>query len=296
MEIITERLARARKCCSISMLFFLALTACAAERQCEIGTTGETEAALDGGETLEALRKRGTLKVGFSSFFPWAMQDVNEKWIGFELDVIHKLTRDFDLEPVLVPRPWGGIIDDLLNGEFDIIISGMSVTPQRAERVTFSIPYEFNKTVLMLNRGIQATSLKELNQPQYLFVGRAGSTSLALTGFLFHKVQIQSFEVAEYEQLLQALTSGRAAGFLTPSVDAAVLLESYPDSIYIPDWGQELVKEDAAFTLPKNVEPAWLDYLNQWIEKNWANGFLEEKTRYWLESSDWRNDHEVPES
>lgn len=293
MEIITERLARARKCCGISMLFFLALTACAAERQCEIGTTGETEAALDGGETLAALRKRGTLRVGFSNFAPWALQDANGEWIGFELDVIYKLTRDFDLEPVLVPRPWGGIIDDLLNGEFDIIISGMSINPQRAERVTFSAPYTYTTTVLLLNQSIQINSLKELNQPQYRFVGAKGYSTLYITQLLFNEPQIEIFDDAK--SAVSYLAGGQADAFLLSLIEAVIEIDRYPKRIYIPDWGRKILVENGAFALPKNVEAAWLKLLNDWIQTNWANGFLEQKNRYWMESRDWTKDHQLAE-
>ena len=279
---------------SLGILGIFVLTSCTAkEDPCSIDITKQRDDALDGGETLVALRERGVLKVGFSEFIPWAMKNTNGEWIGFEIDVASKLTRDLELELELIPKAWRGIIDDLLNGEFDIIISGMSVTPKRAERVTFSDAYEYNKTVLLLNRRVQATSLRELNQPQYRFIGRPGSTSLDLTTYLFNKVQIQTFD--NDDLLVQSLTNSQADGFLTPSVDAAVLIENYPETIYMPDWGRELVKEDAAFTLPKNVETAWLEFLNQWIETNWKNGFLNEKTAYWLDSRDWTKDHQLAE-
>ena len=260
---------------------------------CNIDLTKSTEEILDGGKTLAALRERGFLKVGFSEFIPSAMKNTNGEWIGFEIDVAEKLTRDLGIGLELVPVPWGGIIDRLLNEEFDIIITGMSVTPQRAKRVTFSDAYEYNKTVLLLNRRVQATSLKELNQPQYRFIARSGSTSLDLTSNLFNNVQIQTFD--DGALLAQALASAQADGLLTISIDALVIIENYPDSVYIPDWGAELIKDDAGFTLPKNVETAWLKFLNQWIGTNWQNGFLNEKIAYWLDGRDWTKDHLLAE-
>ena len=41
--------------------------------------------------TMEKIVQRGTMRVGFSSFVPWAMQDKNGKYIGFEIDVAEKL-------------------------------------------------------------------------------------------------------------------------------------------------------------------------------------------------------------
>ena len=271
----------------------LALTACAVEKQCEISTTRKTQDALGGGETLAALRERGTLRVGFSNFAPWALQDANGEWIGFELDVIHKLTKDLNLGPVLVPRPWSGIIDDLLSGKFDIIISGMSINQQRAERVTFSTPYKYTRTVLLLNQQIQAASLKELNQSQYRFVGVKGYSNLYITQLLFNEPQIEIFD--DDDSAVTYLAGGQADAFLLSRVETAIGIERYPNRIYIPDWGQEILIENEAFALPKNVEAAWLKLLNDWIQINWANGFLEQKNRYWMESRDWTKDHQLAE-
>ena len=264
---------------------------CTAPKPCGIAAMQQTEDVLEGGETLMVLRERGTLKVGFSSFVPWAMQDINGEWVGFEIDVAKKLTRDLGLQLELVPTAWAGIIPALLNQEFDVIIAGMGITPQRAEQVKFSIPYEYSKTVLLLNQRIQATALKDLNQPRYRFVGRAGSTPLNLTQLLFHRVQIQAFD--DDSSPVLELANGQADGFLTSSVEAARYIENNPDTIYLPDWGRELTKDDIAFAFPKDAEALWVEYINQWIEMNWENSFLEEKSRYWFESRDWTKDHQL---
>ena len=268
------------------------LTSCATkEDPCSIDLSKRIDHSLDGGKTLAALRERGSLKVGFSGFIPWAMKNTNDEWVGFEIDVAKKLARDLGLELEMVPTAWGRIIPALLNDEFDIIIAGMSVTPQRAKEVTFSDPYEYSKMVLLLNSRIQASSLRELNQPAYRFVGWVGSTPLTLTELLLNRAQTIAFDNNGFPA--QALASGQAEGFVTTSVEAAIHIESYPDSIYAPDWGLELAKDDVAFALPLNVETAWLEYLNQWIETNWENGFLEEKDLYWFASRAWTEDNQV---
>lgn len=79
---------------------------------------------------IDAVIDRGVLRVGFSSFVPWAMQDKNGDFIGFEVDVARRLARDLGVELQLVPTRWSGIIPALLADKFDIIIGSMSVTPE----------------------------------------------------------------------------------------------------------------------------------------------------------------------
>ena len=245
-----------------------------------------------GGKTLAALRERGTLRVGFSKFAPWAIQDVHGEWIGFELDVIKQLTKELDLEPELVPVRWAGIIDDLLDGKFDIIIGGMIVNPERAERVKFSMPYQFSKTVLLLNRNIQVTSLEQLNRPQYRFSGIRGYASLSLTELLFGNRQIVVSE--NIESAAQYLASGQSDAMLVEGIEARISIKNWPDSLYIPDWGHEIFDERSAFALPQDVEGAWIHHLNHWIKEKWENGFFEERYSYWFGSLDWQDDYQLP--
>ncbi|WGK69027.1 transporter substrate-binding domain-containing protein [Candidatus Haliotispira prima] len=279
----------------VTLLSSLLLLSCGATKVAEANNdealTRTQAGDEEGGQTLVALRERGALKVGLSTFHPWAMQDAKGQWIGFEVNVAKKLTEDLGLKLELVPTAWAGIIPALLTGKFDIIIGGMSVTPKRAEQVTFSIPYEYNKTVLLLDRNIQVSSMEELNNPKYRFVGRAGSTPYNLTQELFPQAQTKAFD--DEGLSLQDLLNGQADGFMTTSVEASIHIEEHASVIYVPKWAREVKKEDAAFAMPKDAEQAWVDYINQWIQEHWDNGFLEEQSRYWFETRDWVKDHEL---
>ena len=92
-------------------------------------------------DLIADIQKRGTLKVGMSTFVPWAMRDKKGDLIGFEIDVATKLAKDMGVEVEFVPTAWSGIIPALLAKKFDVIIGGMSITPQRNLTVNFTAPY-----------------------------------------------------------------------------------------------------------------------------------------------------------
>src|SRR5690606_22936649 len=92
---------------------------------------------LAASSALEEIKKRGTIRVGFSTFVPWAMRNTKGEFIGFEIDVARKLAEDNEWQLELVPTAWDGIIPALIAGKFDVIIGGMSVTPKRAQTVNF---------------------------------------------------------------------------------------------------------------------------------------------------------------
>ena len=84
--------------------------------------------------------------------------------------------------------------------------------------MTFSATYGYNKTGLLLNKNIQASSFN-------------------LTLELLSEAKNKSFD--DDGLAIQDLVGGQADGFLTASVAVALHLQNYPDAIYAPDWGQE---------------------------------------------------------
>ena len=48
--------------------------------------------------SVDAVKKRGQLQVGFGSFVPWAMRDKQGQWVGFEIDVATKLAKDMGVQ------------------------------------------------------------------------------------------------------------------------------------------------------------------------------------------------------
>ncbi|MGD9235755.1 MAG: transporter substrate-binding domain-containing protein, partial [Desulfobacterales bacterium] len=100
-----------------------------------LSSAGELQQQLVQESTVEQVIKRGTLRVGMSTFVPWAMKDKTGKLIGFEIDVARQLAADMGVKIEFVPTKWAGIIPALLTGKFDVIIGGMSVRPDRNLKV-----------------------------------------------------------------------------------------------------------------------------------------------------------------
>ena len=112
---------------------------------------GDARQSLAKDSALEQVIKRKSLRVGFSTFKPWAMKDKNGKFIGFEIDVAKRLASDMGVKIRFIPTKWDGIIPALLTGKFDIIIGGMGITPKRNLKVNFSDPYEFSGMSIVAN-------------------------------------------------------------------------------------------------------------------------------------------------
>ncbi|WP_336365890.1 transporter substrate-binding domain-containing protein [Marinobacter sp. C2H3] len=72
---------------------------------------------------------------------PFEYKDENGNLTGFEVELATAMCQEMQAKCDFVIQSWDGMIPGLLARKFDAIMSSMSITPERAERVNFSKPY-----------------------------------------------------------------------------------------------------------------------------------------------------------
>lgn len=72
---------------------------------------------------------------------PFNFKDASGELMGFEVDLAEELSKRMGIDIEFVCQEWDGLLPGLLAGKFDMIISTMSITPERQKKVDFSIPY-----------------------------------------------------------------------------------------------------------------------------------------------------------
>jgi len=76
------------------------------------------------------------------TFPPFEYQDENTKEIvGFDIDLIKAIAEEAGYEVEIQSLGFDGLIGALKSGNIDVIMSGMSITPEREEEVDFGTPY-----------------------------------------------------------------------------------------------------------------------------------------------------------
>jgi polar amino acid transport system substrate-binding protein len=252
-----------------------------------IGFAGETQRKLVQESTIEQALKRGVLRVGMSTFVPWAMRDKNGELIGFEIDVAKKLAEDMGVEVEFVPTKWAGIIPALLTGKFDVIIGGMGIVPKRNLKVNFSVPYDYSGMSMVANQSVAPDydSLEDFNKPGVTIVARLGSTAADASKRFFPKAQHRFFD--DEAQAYQELLNGKAHAVVGSAPTPAFQAIKYPDKLYLP-LDETFTKEPIGFAMKKG-DVDTLNFFNSWIRIQRAKGFLEERKAYWFEGRDWES-------
>jgi len=249
------------------------------------GSAGQLQQELIQESTIEQVIKRGILKVGMSTFVPWAMKDKTGKLIGFEIDVATRLAEDLGVKIEFTPTKWAGIIPALLTGKFDVIIGGMSVQPARNLKVNFSIPYDYAGQSLLANKKLASgfASLKDFDRADVVISARLGSTAAEAAKQFMPKAQKRLFD--DEAQVIQEVVNGRAHAAVASAPLPAFQAIKYPDQLFLPLQGT-FTKEPIGFAVRKGDFDT-LNYFNNWIRVTEAKGWLAERKHYWFETKDW---------
>src|SRR6266702_1034453 len=109
--------------------------------------TGTSSSGLD-------LKVPGVLTVGSDTTYPPQeyIDATTHKAAGFDVDLITAVAQRMGLQTNVVTDKFDTIIDDLANKRFDVVISAVSVTPERQKKVDF-VPYFNAGESLLVQKG-----------------------------------------------------------------------------------------------------------------------------------------------
>ncbi len=91
------------------------------------------------------------IRIGSDTTYPpFEYVDQNKNIIGYDVDMINALAKLLNFKPKIIPTGWDGIFAALQAGQFDMVVSGVTITPERAKSMDFSIPYmHYGQVVLV---------------------------------------------------------------------------------------------------------------------------------------------------
>ena len=235
--------------------------------------------------TLDLIRDRGALRVGYvADGLPFSFFNGSGELVGYDVQLAHDLARDLRVRLELVPVDRERIVEALEAGTCDLIMAGIAVTAERAERVLFSssyldetfafvVPDHFRDRFARWEtiRAQTDLTIAAPNLPYYLDRVRA----------LLPRARIETF--TEIEPVLR--DGGRNAQAIVAAAErgsAWTLL--YPQfTVVVPEPG--VFKIPLAYPLARYDE-RWRNYINEWLDLKRKDGTLDELYRYWILGQD----------
>ncbi len=239
------------------------------------------------GSVVEEIRQRGEIRVGVGLFEPWVMCSSDGSLIGHEVEIAQKIAADMGVRIRFVVTEWNRIILGLLGQEFDIIISGMSITVPRNLLVNFTIPYS-SFGVVVLARADRATvggleTERDYNRADVTFAVRRGTVAADVVRGSFPAATVHEF--GSEEEVATALDLGTADAVAVDHVRAVAIKESIQSAL--ANLFDEPIGQFPEAIAIRKGDPDSLNFFNGWIALHLANGWLEGRSAYWFGSREW---------
>jgi polar amino acid transport system substrate-binding protein len=186
--------------------------------------------------TLDAIRRAGKLRIGCEATYPPFTFRERGEIVGYDVELATAMCRSLGVTPEFIDTQWSGVIPALYAGRFDIIMSSMSYTRARLERVAFSIPYaEAGQSLLI--RARDAERIKGIEDMSGRVLGvKLGSPGETLHPRLNARIQAAKAgagfrEVKTYDEhpaAYLALMQGTVDGVLNTLPTLAYVIKSQP--------------------------------------------------------------------
>jgi len=247
-------------------------------------SAGELQRKLAAESAIEQIAKKGVIKVGMDVFVPWAMKDKKGELIGFEIDIAKKFAKDMGVKIEFVPTKWSGIIPALITGKFDVLIGGMTITTQRNLKINFTKPYYYTEQGLMAHKKKAAGfKVSDFNSPDVTIAARLGSTAAVAAKQQFPKAKLRLFD--DEPAAVQELRNGNVHAMVSAQPLPSSTALEYPDTIMVYD---EVMMLEAIGIGVRKGDSDTLNLINNWIEINRNNGWIQGRYAYWFKSKDWK--------
>lgn len=169
----------------------------------------------------------GTLNVGINPGLPPLGQYGRTNALeGFDIDIATQLAGALGVRANLVPVTSAGRIPYLMANKVDIILGGMTRSPERARVIAFSAPL-YTEAFSILTPGTgHPDSLAALDRPDMRLVEARGSSAVPFVAT--HAPQAQVLLLDGYPDVIRALAQGRADAMIDVSEYVTHYLAAYP--------------------------------------------------------------------
>ena len=97
-----------------------------------------------------------------ATYRPFEFQTPSKEIVGFDIDLMKEIAKAQGFKVKFVNTLWGVIFESVKNGDRDIIMSGITITPKRQESVDFSHPYFAAHQLILTQRDLKVSRLSEL--------------------------------------------------------------------------------------------------------------------------------------
>ena len=188
--------------------------------------------------TLDEIKASGTINIGvFSDKNPFGYVDENGDYQGYDVYYARRIGQDLGLAVNFVSTEAANRVEYLETGKVDIILANFTVTPERAEKVDFALPY-MNVALGVVSPDSRV--IKDLSEigPDDQVIVITGTTAEDYLVKNNPEIKLQKFDT--YANAKTALENGSAVAWANDNTEViAFALQNEGYTVGIPSLGSQ---------------------------------------------------------
>jgi cyclohexadienyl dehydratase len=219
--------------------------------------------------TISRVKQVGVLRVGTTGDYAPFSSEQGAVLSGFDVQLARELASHLGVSVRFVRTSWSKLMDDFRQQRFDIAMSGISVTAERAAQVSFSIAYHVDGKVPITrcSEAAKFASLEQIDRQNVRVIENPGGTN---ERFARERIKHAALIVHTDNQTIFAeLLAGRADVMFTDGIEVDLQVRRHPAlcrAMPLP-----LTQAQKAILLPRS---GWESDVNAWLTPRLQSGVV----------------------
>ena len=172
------------------------------------------------------------LNIGSDTTYP-PHESINEDGVvvGFDVDVVKEICDRINCKPNWVTTAWDGIFPALADGQFDMVVSGVTITEERDKIVDFSDPYIIVQQGVLMRVEDAGKTIDAFKSGDLRLASQNGTTNAQLGEELVGRDNLQLFD--SFNNAVVAVQNGDVDGVIIDSTSAAAYEQEFAGELTV---------------------------------------------------------------
>jgi len=235
---------------------------------------------------IQRVVQSGALRIGMTgSQPPFTMRSRSGEWMGLDVDLAKMLAGSMGARPKFVRKAFAELLPALDAGEVDVVISGVTITPQRNMKYAFVGPYMISgKSILTTSKLVaQVKESGDLDKPNLKLAALRDSTSQLFVEKVVPQAKLM--KVKDYDEGVALVRSGKADA-LVADLPICLLTVLRNPKAGLATLAEPLTIEPIGIGVPAG-DPLFVNLLTNLLGAMQGTGVLKSLQDKWFASSDW---------
>ncbi|MEL0033715.1 MAG: transporter substrate-binding domain-containing protein, partial [Paracoccaceae bacterium] len=150
---------------------------------------------------------------------------------GFDVDVVAEICKRINCQPNWITTAWDGIFGALADGQFDMVVSGVTITEERDKIVDFSEPYIVVQQGVLMRVSDQNSTIDDFKNGSMRLASQTGTTNATLGEELVGRANLALFDA--FNNAVVALQNGDVDGVIIDSTSAAAYEQEFAGELTV---------------------------------------------------------------